>query len=325
MKKKNLINDKRGYETRLNGENSTVFALYSSISPTKGSDIRYPCVGLNLLFLMDSSSGNTNDSTQDDPVSIGMAPRQLPGVYMILCLVNNKRYYGESKNVSARISQHKSRLRRNIHEISELQNDFNLYKEDNFEFSAIYLSKEYTLNQRVELEIKLIGRFKDLCYNKFDKTSRKKENNPFWRRTHSDETRKQIGKSQAEKRNNLEGLPILLNGNYYPSISEASRQTSHSRDTIRRWLNDSNNVNCVTAAFAAATAADTSKPCYVKSTEDFLLQDSLVANTGLAKRVSIYGVTYPSIAEAARQKGCSRSNIQRLLRTDSENVFFYER
>lgn len=267
---------------------------------------------------MDSSSGNINDSTRDYPVSIGMAPRQLPGVYRIHCLVNNKRYYGESKNVSARISQHKSRLRRNIHEISELQNDFNLYKEENFEFSAISLSKEDNLNQRVEFEIELIERYNNLCYNKFNKTSRKKENNPFWGRTHSDETRKQIRKSQAERQRVLEGLKILLNGIFYPSISEASRQTSHSRETIRRWLNDSKNTNCVTAA----KAADTSQSINVKLMEEFLSQDPLVANTGLAKRVSIYGVTYSSISEAARQKGCSRSNIQRLLRTDSENAFF---
>lgn len=100
-----------------------------------------------------------------------MSPRQLPGVYMILCLANNKRYYGESNNVSSIISQHKSRLRINIHEIPELQHDFNLYGEENFEFSAIYLSKDCTKNQRVALETEFIGRFYGLCYNKFDKTT----------------------------------------------------------------------------------------------------------------------------------------------------------
>lgn len=300
----NLVNYKRGVETRLNGGNSTGFAFYSP----------------NLLnfsqkvFCISSSSGDTNGSTQDNPVPNRMAPRQLPGVYMILCLANNKRYYGESNNVSSRISQHKSRLRRNIHEIPELQRDFNLYGEENFEFSAIYLSKDCTKEQRVAFETEFIGRFYGLCYNKFDKTTRQKENNPFWGHTHSDETRKQIGKSKAENRQNIGGFPILLNGVIYPSISEASRKTTHSRDTIRRWLNDSNNTNCV--------AVDASKP---RGTSDepsgspVGSQDPLVANTGLAKRVSIYGVTYASIAEAARQQGCSRSNIQRLLR-DHPNV-----
>ncbi len=295
---RNLVNDKRGIETRLNGGSSMSFTLYSPKT-----------------FFFCVSSGDTNDLTQNNPVPIRMSPRQLPGIYMILCLANNKRYYGESNNVSARISQHKSRLRRNTHEISELQHDFNLYGEENFEFSAIYLSKDCSLDQRVALEIELIGRFNNLCYNKFDKTSRKKENNPFWGRTHSYETRKQIGKSIADNRKNngLEGFPILLNGKTYPSLSEASRQTTHSRDTIRRWLNDPNNTNCV--------AMDTCKSRNIQSSKGLLSQDPLLANTGFAKRVSIYGVTYTSIANAARQRNCSRANIQRLLRNEPKNCF----
>jgi hypothetical protein len=48
---------------------------------------------------------------------------------------------------------------------------------------------------------------------------------------------------------------------------------------------------------------------------------ALVENTGLRKEVSIYGVTYSSIAEAARQRNCSRSNIQRLLRNHPQDCF----
>lgn len=267
---------------------------------------------------MGSSSPDTNSSTQNNPVPNRMAPRQLPGVYMILCLANNKRYYGESENVSSRLSQHKSRLRRNIHEIPELQHDFNLYGEENFDFSALYLSKDCTKSQRVALENEFIHRFHDLCYNKFGKTTRQKENNPFWGHTHSDETRQQISESKAKNRENrvLEGLPILLNGVIYPSISEASRKTKHSRDTIRRWLNDPTNTNCV--------AIDVRKPTKTVSDPSFEglpSQDSYVANTGLAKRVSIHNVIYPSIAEAPRQLGCSRSNIQRLLRTHPSDSF----
>ena len=42
-----------------------------------------------------------------------------------------------------------------------------------------------------------------------------------------------------------EGLPILLKGKTYPSISQASREINYSRDTIRRWLNDPNNTDWV--------------------------------------------------------------------------------
>lgn len=308
-----LEDNRRKFETRLNGETSVVF---SSCCLNQSTCSFVLCKAKDREFfpkfsLIDSSSENFDESTRKNPVPSPIAPRQLPGVYMILCLVNNKRYYGESKNVSARLSQHKSRLRRTIHEIPDLQNDFNLYGEQSFRFSAVFLSKHSTLEERRTLEIQLIDQLPDLCYNKFSKPSREKENNPFWGRKHSDETIAQMSRSQSENRQNRipEGFAILLNGVIYPSISEASRQTTHSRDTIRRWLNDPKNKKCV-----AVNASQRRES----------MPDIQVANTGVAKPVSLYGVVYPSLAEAARQRNCSRSNIQRLLRSFPTDCFILE-
>eukprot|EP00879_Flechtneria_rotunda_P000016 GHRR01000025.1.p1 GENE.GHRR01000025.1~~GHRR01000025.1.p1 ORF type:complete len:326 (+),score=-70.82 GHRR01000025.1:38-1015(+) len=255
---RNLVVDESRFETRLNGGGSSVFSVFSP--NTFNRNLCAPVHVLRTrtctqkLCCMGSSLGDSNNSTENNPVPIRMAPRQLPGVYMILCLANNKRYYGESKNVSVGLSQHKSRLRRNLHEVPELQRDFNLYGEEHFEFSAVWLDKNCTPEQRLVLEIEFIARFHDLCYNKFAKISRKKENNPFWGRTHNAETCKQISRSIAENRKNSvqEGFAINLKGVVYPSITEASRQTKHSRDTIRRWLNDPRNLDCV--------AVDVSQP-----------------------------------------------------------------
>lgn len=252
-----------------------------------------------------------------------MAPRQLPGIYMILCLKNNKRYYGETTNISARISQHKSRLRRNIHEIPELQRDWNLYGESFFEFITLYISSVCNKTQRVALEVEYIARHYDLCYNKILNSSRKKENNPFWgsgapnpnlglgapEHQQSEETKQQISRSRIiHSQNEPVGLAIMLKGEKYPSISEAARITKHSRDTIRRWLNDPNNTSC--------ELVDTSKPHQSEVSQ----QEQL--NTGLPKPISVDGTIYPSLGEAARQLKCSRANIQRRLRTDNENCFF---
>ena len=245
---------------------------------------------------------------------------------MILCCYNNKRYYGESGNVSARLSQHKSRLRRNIHEIPELQRDWNLYGETSFEFSVIFISKDCTKAEREALEIELIARFHNICYNKFDKSTRKKQNNPFWGHSHSEEARNQISKSLSEyykdrdSKRTPEGLAIRLKGQLYPSLSEASRQTKHSRDTIRRWLNDPKNLDCI--------QIDVSQPFKIEILQqdllfrEPLLPSSEIQNTGLPKKIQLNGVIYRSIAEAAKQLGCSRSNIQRRLRTDKDNCFF---
>lgn len=256
----------------------------------------------------------------DNPVPNRMAPRQLPGVYIIICLANNKSYYGESSNISARLSQHKSRLRRNIHEIRELQRDWNCYGEDFFEFSALFMSRDCDKAQRQNLEFEYMAYFFDHCYNKFNKTSRKKQNNPFLGQKHSELSKTQISKSLIEhyKKRLPEGLPIMLKGKVYPSISEASRETKHSRDTIRRWLNDPSNNHCQLIDMC-------SQPQYLlKQTPKvkFAIKKTQQLNTGLAKPVSLDGVIYPSIAEAARNLKCSRANIQRRLKTQKESCFF---
>jgi hypothetical protein len=311
---RNLGVEKSGFETRLNGGSSgrLVFAF-----PLQASHSHFS----HKMLCMSAFGGEKDPSpqgpldsepeAQDNPVPNRMAARQLPGVYMILCLVNNKRYYGESKNVSARLSQHKSRLRRNLHESPELQRDFNLYGEENFEFSPLWMNKTSSKDERVALELEFITRFYTLCYNKFAKPDRKGPNNPFWGKKHSPETIGQISRSQSERKKTEvpDGFAINLDGIIYASISEASRQTNHSRDTLRRWLEDPTKVNCV--------PVDASQP-----REDSLRPELGKKNPfATGKRISLFGEVYESISDAARQRGCSRSLIQGLLRNSQDDCF----
>ena len=55
-------------------------------------------------------------------------------IYKILCKVNNKFYIGRAVNFDKRISIHKSRLKNNKHVNKYLQNLWNKYGEENFEF-----------------------------------------------------------------------------------------------------------------------------------------------------------------------------------------------
>jgi hypothetical protein len=308
---RNIAVEKSRFETRLNGESSSASLLYYLNTDTNNTHFskKFCCIGV--------SEGNTQNSAGNNPVPNRMAPRQLPGVYMILCLVNNKRYYGESNNVSARLSRHKSRLRSNSHEVLELQRDYNIYGEETFEFSPLWMEKNSTKEERLALETEFIARFLTLCYNKFAKSNLKGENNPFWGRSHSSETKEQIARSQRENRQNstIEGFALNIKGIIYPSISEASRQTNHSRDTIRRWLNDPNNSDCV--------AVDASKPQKSGNTNtgNSNSVDPLVANRGIAKKISLYGEIYDSITSAAKKRNCTRVIIQRLLRNHPDKCF----
>ncbi len=40
-------------------------------------------------------------------ISQNLYPIKLPGIYMIFCLANDYRYYGETTNISGRIASHK--------------------------------------------------------------------------------------------------------------------------------------------------------------------------------------------------------------------------
>lgn len=326
---KNLLVDKRRLNTCLNGKNSSLLLGlpyyeqrlscfffdkrdYYKLNCQNPIDPFNFCLSKTPLARGGRKANNEklkNNASTKNSVPNRIAPRQLPGVYMILCGANNKRYYGESNNVSARLSQHKSRLRRNIHDILELQHDWNIYGETFFDFVPLFLFKTFDKSQREILELEHIARHYNLCYNKFAKGSRKKQNNPFWGHKHSEMTKKQISKSLIENYKNSipEGLPIILKGEIYPSISEASRQTNHSRDTIRRWLNDPYNRSC--------EPIDTSQR-HIK------MAQGEQCNTGFPKLISLNGIQYSSIAEAARKLNCSRANIQRRLKTDKDNCFF---
>lgn len=59
------------------------------------------------------------------------------GIYMILCIPNNKAYIGHSKNIHKRWTQHKRYLKNLSHPNKYLQNCFNRYGVNNFSFLLI--------------------------------------------------------------------------------------------------------------------------------------------------------------------------------------------
>ena len=64
---------------------------------------------------------------------------KLSGIYKIANLVNGKRYIGGSVNLKHRLVCHKSGLRRGRHKNPHLQNAWNKYGEENFEFKIIFV------------------------------------------------------------------------------------------------------------------------------------------------------------------------------------------
>ena len=63
--------------------------------------------------------------------------KNIPGIYEILNIKNNKRYIGQSIHVRNRLFKHISMLRNNNHICKHLQDSWNKYGEENFQFNVI--------------------------------------------------------------------------------------------------------------------------------------------------------------------------------------------
>lgn len=64
------------------------------------------------------------------------------GVYQIKSLFDNKLYVGCSNDIAQRWRHHRSQLRRGVHYNNHLQNAWNKYGSDNFEFSILEITTE---------------------------------------------------------------------------------------------------------------------------------------------------------------------------------------
>lgn len=67
------------------------------------------------------------------------------GIYIIRNIINNKVYIGKSKNVNQRKNAHFSALKLNKHNNQHLQNSYNKYGKDNFEFNILEYCEESLL------------------------------------------------------------------------------------------------------------------------------------------------------------------------------------
>lgn len=70
------------------------------------------------------------------------------GIYKIENLVNRKIYIGQSVNIPQRWAEHKANLRNNKHENKHLQNAWNKYHEENFDFSVLEECSENELDEK---------------------------------------------------------------------------------------------------------------------------------------------------------------------------------
>lgn len=198
-------------------------------------------------------------------------------VYQIKCNKNLNSYIGVSYNFDRRKKEHLNQLKKNIHHNKPLQNAFNKYGENAFEFLVLHKCDDYDYAKELEKQM-LYSFYKDNLFNTTNQNGGFMPNNKsaLLRKTnkgrpkwvifkHSEEAklkiakaligntytkgRKQSAESNEKRRIASKGNPTrfmpktvyVLNGmSYYGSI-EASAKTGIPRTTLMKHAKDNKN------------------------------------------------------------------------------------
>lgn len=160
------------------------------------------------------------------------------GVYKLVNLINGKIYIGSSKNLRMRLWEHRACLRHNNHHNPHLQNAWNKYGEDNFDYCVLEVCNE---EQQYEREQFYINTFhpqyniaEEVLLPPYTEESRKK---------HS-ETKKRMFAEGILKPTNVTKIYMYgLNGKFikeYPSEVSASRELGIYIGLIQKNLRGEN-------------------------------------------------------------------------------------
>lgn len=183
------------------------------------------------------------------------------GLYLITCIPLQKHYVGESKNVPSRLSAHKSRLRRGIHENQELQNDFHTYGEKAFLFQKLLVGSGVAKPERELLEVRILETLPRANRYNFYTNWRKREaiTNAFFGKQHTLEARQAQSSAKKGKASPFAGhtqtnrvkdlvrrantgksdkrKSLFIDDVFYESLSQASVMTGLNRKLLRERCN----------------------------------------------------------------------------------------
>lgn len=246
------------------------------------------------------------------------------GIYTIYCIVNNKYYVGYSKNLKKRIGQHKLRLKKNIHQNIFLQNAYNKYGKDTFEFEILETCEEQYLCSLEHYWCNMLNTHNDKYGYNILPTHPNAKNSG-----HSLETKNKL-KNAAKYSKNWEArrkkiIIYNLNGEFIEivnSILEAANKLNTNTGNIVHGLKSKS--KCVSNHLIDFYNKDTkmSIKSYTKNTGHQVFLKVIVDNKEKF---------YKSCREAAKDLILNKSYVTKYLNTNSpykgslkyKNIFFF--
>lgn len=236
---------------------------------------------------------------------------------MIRCKPNGKVYVGQSTNIEKRWNNHKWNLGGNYHHCKKLQEDWNIYGEDNFEFKVIQKCKEDNLD---ELEIIHIEQF--MAFEKgYNETKGGKgvkglsgEKHHYYGKHLDDEHKNNIseslkGKPKTEEHKEHIRLTMIENGttkgennpNYGKHLSdETKRKLSEANKGVNNFMYGKTGKN---------------SPNYGKTGENNPKSKPVIQ---IDPNTNEIVNTYPGVREAERQTGFDQGAISRCCRGEQK-------
>ena len=80
------------------------------------------------------------------------------GIYLIRCVVNNKVYIGQAKNIATRLSEHRKSLLAKRHKNKAMQNSYNKHGESAFVCKGLIYCSEHVLTSTEQFVLNLYKR-----------------------------------------------------------------------------------------------------------------------------------------------------------------------
>lgn len=230
------------------------------------------------------------------------------GIYIIKNLINDKVYVGKSKNINQRKNTHFNALRLNKHSNQHLQNSYNKYGKDNFEFSVLEYCDESLLS------------IKEMYYIELYKNNYNIIQSIDNRQNFSQEMRHKMRQSKITK-----GLTVSIYS-YNTETQEiikwdSIKECAKKLNLVRRSIQKSLKRRLLHKNFRFSFDLDFSN--YVNTTIKAIRTNSV--------KVYVYSADNSFISEYTSKKLCSeilginRSGINRVINTNKQyyNLRFY--